>query len=657
MLIYNIGNSAIRANQAALQTVANNIANADTAGYHRQRATLTESLPLRQGSLMLGTGVKVQGITRVVDSAADRAITLNQSLLSRAQVQLESLQSIERLLNPNAGSLQAVVTQFFDDAERLAGAPTESSLQSAFIGTAQNVAHQITSLNQNLDHLQKETGSQIRETVSRINSLVQNISKIETQIKTVKATGATSPSLEDQRDLWVTELGSLVDLSPASLSQEDSPLIAAGGWLVVVEGAAPLTVKERIDGTFDVFVGNSTTPIQPVSGKLAGLLETSQQMVPATRAVLQEWTSVFLSGVNSVQATGLGLNGPTSRMTTFLGAVNTNVPLSASGSLLPLGPGGLTISVTNADTGEIETTTIAISPDSDSLQDIVTRLNNVPNFRANLSSTGQLILAAEPGYLFDFAGRPGSSIDTTGFSGTAVPHVLGNYYGSANASWTVTAVGSGQIGATAGLKLLVRDNATGQTVQELNVGPGYQVGQPIEIENGVFLTLSHGTLVAGDEFTLNAVSDPDSAGFLAAFGIGGLFQTTDLRNLQVNSDIVADPTRIAIGRTGNLSDTSQLNQLVILRDARILGNGTETLEGRLATITSNIGVDVNQQTSVVNQLKSQHQQLRDRQDSISGVDPNEELLSMLQFQRSFQANARYLSSVNSVLDDLLGLLR
>ena len=50
------------------------------------------------------------------------------------------------------------------------------------------------------------------------------------------------------------------------------------------------------------------------------------------------------------------------------------------------------------------------------------------------------------------------------------------------------------------------------------------------------------------------------------------------------------------------------------------------------------------------------QQLQAQQQSIAGVDPNEELIQMLNFQRSFQAAARYLSAVNDTLNDLFQTL-
>ncbi|SFI36318.1 flagellar hook-associated protein FlgK [Planctomicrobium piriforme] len=657
MLIYNIGTSAIRANQLALQTISNNIANADTDGYHRQRVDLTQSAPVRMGQWVLGTGVQIQGISRVVDSAADQALTLNMSQSADAQAQLSALQSVEGLLTPSSGSLQNAVSAFFDKVENLAASPTNTTQRREVLAAAQSVAQQITSFNSSLDDVQQQIASQIRDAVGQVNSLVKQIAGMDQQLRTVQASGTTAPTLSDQRDQLVQQLAQLVDVNPASLSDPDSALVAAGGWMVVGQNSPAMTVKSNSDGTLQLGVGENPSAVQPASGKLAGLLSAYQQIVPATRATLQEWTSAFVSTVNSLQATGLGTAGPVSSMTGSAGTTDPSLPLAQSSALFPISSGQLSISVTNAATGQRETTQIPINPATDSLQTVLDRLNTVGHVRASLSSSGQLVIAAEAGYGIDFAGRTSSQVDTTSVSGTSVPTVSGTYNGNANARWTVTADSGGQIGSTSGLKLKVTDSATGAVVKELDVGAGYQAGQPIEIADGLSIKLSSGTLVAGDTFNVDAVSDPDSAGFLSAFSLGGLFQTSDLKSVTVSSQLLQNPGLLATGRTGDGGDASQLNRLLSLRETKLLENGSETLEERLAAITSDVGVDVNSRQSVVDQLQSQYQQLRDQQDATSGVDPNEELLAMLQFQRSFQANARFLSSINSTLDDLLGMLR
>lgn len=657
MSLYNIGNSAIRANQLALQTIANNIANADTEGYHRQRVSLAESVPYQYGSLLMGTGVTVQGISRVVDSATEQAIALNLSSSGRAQVQLETLQALEGILTPGNSSLQSAVTDYFNKIELLASTPNNSTRQQEVIAAAQNVAFQLNTVQSQMGQLQSQLTGKIIDAVGQVNTLVEQIGTIEKQIQTAHASGRSAPTLEDQRDNLVKELGKLVDLSPASLSHPDSQILAAGGWLVVGQDSPKLAVQQSADGTVQIVYGASKTPIQPVSGELAGLLESQQQIVPEVRAELEAWTRAFISGVNKLQATGLGAAGPQTLVSSTIGNVDPDAPLAQANTLFPISNGLLAVSVTNQSTGKHETLTIAIDPSTDSLRSIVSQLDALPHLRATLNSTGQLTISSEAGYAFDFAGRPSSTTNTALITGTTVPTVNGVYSGSKNTQLVVTAQSSGQIGVTSPLTLSVTDSVTGQVIRQIDVGAGYAADQPVEIADGLFIRFSTGTMNAGDTFTIDAISDSDSSGFLTGMGIGGVFQTTDLRSLTVNPDLLSNSTKLAIGRTGNPADVSQLNRLIAFREKQSLNHQTETVEDHLASLTANIGVSVNLQQAVTGQLDSQYQQLRNRQDSVSGVDPNEELLSMLQFQRAFQANARYLSSVNAALDDLLGLLR
>jgi flagellar hook-associated protein 1 FlgK len=174
-----------------------------------------------------------------------------------------------------------------------------------------------------------------------------------------------------------------------------------------------------------------------------------------------------------------------------------------------------------------------------------------------------------------------------------IPTIVGIFNGLANHNWVISAESSGQVGVTDGLRLRVTDADTGQLITTLNVGSGYLPGQPITIADGLSIQLDPGTLVSGDSFSVQAIGDPDSSGILSALGIGGLFQTFDLRTITINKSISEDPTLLAASRTGGTGDASQLQRIIRFRDAGILSSGTETVEQRLASITSNSGLAVN----------------------------------------------------------------
>lgn len=655
MLVYNIGISAVQANQAALQAISNNIANANTEGYHRQQVRLSQTNPIVRNNLHFGTGVQVASIHRAVNASADNALVLNLSQSADSQARLEAMRVIEGLLTPATGSLADAVSTYFNNVEKLATNPSDNTFRSQVIYSAEAVARQITSLHAGLDQLKQEQANLVHESVSKINQLTSEIATLNQKIKVSQVQGLEPNAILDQRDQLVQELGKLIDISPGSLLNGEGTLVAAGGWLVVGELPQKLSVERGPEGALQIMVG-SRGPVQPVSGGLAGHLAVHNDVIPDVRDSIMSWTSAFVSGVNAAQATGLGLQGPLPYAHALNSVLNTSAPLSQAGTLFPVGEGSLFLSVTNSATGERTTHEVAVNPTVDSLQDIVSRLNGLANVNASISAGGHLQITAAHGFLIDFAGRPDTSVDLSGVTGTAVPTIVGIYNGTANHNWTITAESSGQVGVTDGLRLRVTDADTGQLVTMLNVGNGYLPGQPIQIADGLSIQLNPGTFAAGDSFSVQAIGDPDSSGILSALGIGGLFQTFDLRNITVNKAISDDPTLLAASRSGSTGDARQLQRIIQFRDAGILSAGTETVEQRLASITSNSGLAVNSFETQLSQLQSQYDQIRNQQDAVSGVDPNEELLAMLQYQRAFQANARFISTINSALDELLGIL-
>lgn len=656
MLVYNIGISAVQANQAALQTISNNIANANTPGYHRQQVNLAQTRPILQNYLQFGTGVTVSSIQRVVNSAADSALTLNLSQSSNAQARLDAVRAIEGLFTPASGSLTDTVNQFFNKVEALSSRPADGTMQQEVISAARNVAQQISTLNSNLDQLQQQQASLIRETVDKVNLLTSQIAQLNRQIQVQQAGGVEPNTLLDQRDQLVQDLGQLVDISPGSFTSQDGVIVAAGGWLVVTEQPQKLSVVQSANGALQIQIGERG-PVEPAGGKLAGLLAAHNEVIPEIQDSLQTWTSAFVSGVNSIQATGLSNSGPAPALNGFNSISPTNVPLSQAQTLLPIQSGSLFLSVTNSSTGVRETHEIKIDPAQDSLQGVIARINTIGNVSASVTSSGQVRLSGNAGYAIDFAGRPDSNVDTSHITGSVVPAVTGTFNGNQNADWTVAADSSGQVGVTSNLKLRVTNSATGEIVAVINVGDGYVAGLPIEIAGGLSLQLPAGTLNAGDSFQVKAISDPDTSGFLTAAGIGGLFQTTDFRSVSVSGNLLSNPALLATGRTELAGDASQLIRVNQFRSVSLFASGTETIEARLASMTSNTGSSVNSFQTQLDQLQSQYEQIRNQQDSVSGVDPNEELMAMLQFQRAFQANAKFLSTINASLDDLLGILR
>ena len=71
---FGIGISGLNAAQRAFDIIGNNIANAATDGYHRQRLDLTPAYMSEVGSVLLGGGVDIAGVTRLIHGYVQKEI-------------------------------------------------------------------------------------------------------------------------------------------------------------------------------------------------------------------------------------------------------------------------------------------------------------------------------------------------------------------------------------------------------------------------------------------------------------------------------------------------------------------------------------------------------------------------------------------------------
>ncbi|MFI5179431.1 MAG: flagellar hook-associated protein FlgK [Vicinamibacterales bacterium] len=125
--------------------------------------------------------------------------------------------------------------------------------------------------------------------------------------------------------------------------------------------------------------------------------------------------------------------------------------------------------------------------------------------------------------------------------------------------------------------------------------------------------------------------------------------------IAVNPALAADSSLVAASQTGTSGDNQTAKALAALADAPVAGGGTATFTQAWSQLVYKIGSDA--QTAQSNQenhqtILSAVQRLRD---SVSGVSLDDEATSLMTFQRGYQANAKYFSTVNTVLDVLFGM--
>jgi flagellar hook-associated protein FlgK len=651
-----IGLSAIAAQQQALDVFGENIANADTPGFHRQSPQFTERPPLLRGNLQLGTGVDVASVQRLRSILIENSITTNTFESGNTTAQLDILNQVQTSLTPGQGSLDQLLSSFFDQLSQLSAQPDDSTQRQIFLDSATALTGKLNSISQDFSTLGENIDQTISQTVSQVNTLASQIADLNGQIQQVELRGINANDLRDQRDNLISQLAGLVDVRVVEQPSGVDTVTGGGAPLAVGTQAGSLSFSKDSSGNAIVTSTGSTTPLTLSGGKLAGLLQVRNEILPEISNRLEQFTRALVTSVDEIQATGLGSTGPSTLAVGTRAVSNANVLLSQANLAFPPTSGSLFISVTDQSTGNRTLNEVQINPATQSLADVAASISAISHIQAVVDpQTQTLRILAQPGFAFDFAGRIATAPTTSAITGTTTAQLGGNYTGTTNDTLTYQVVGTGTVGVTPNLTLQVKNSASA-VIASLNIGQGYEPGSTLQVGNGITLQLSSGTANAGDQFTTRVVGQPDSAGILTALGLNSFFTGRDAGSVAVSSSLLNNPQQLAGSRTGQPGDASNFQRITNLQDALLLGNGTQTLGQFYAAMVGDVGTRVqslNQQQSA-QQLIGQN--LQARQQAISGVDPNEELVHILESQRAFQMAAKYISTVNATVDQLLSII-
>ena len=304
-------------------------------------------------------------------------------------------------------------------------------------------------------------------------------------------------------------------------------------------------------------------------------------------------------------------------------------------------------------------------------EEIAQVINADPNALANgmvASAVGDdlVLQSVGSGSTEGFTVTGGSALAALGWSpGTAVTghdtsvdaRFSGTYTGTANDSLTFRPNMDGTIGNTPGLRIGVFD-ASGQKVADIDVGQGYTPGTEIDVLHGVQVSFGLGPVSAADNdvMRLDLVTDADTADVLPALGINSLLTGTDAATMGVRADLELNPNLLATSYTGAPGDNGTLLRLLNLNESGIGGLGNLTLDESFAEISGSVAQDLSSTNSALDAEQFLLDSLEARRDQISGVNVDEELVSLIEFEQAFAAASQYIRVISDLNQELLGII-
>lgn len=651
---FGIGISGLNAAQTGFDIIGNNIANAATEGYHRQRLNLTPSYTSQVGSLILGGGVDIAGITRMIDDFLQQEIFRQQSTLEQLSQEADTLRTVESSFGElsDGSALSTALDDFFNALQDLSAHPAETIWQNQAVSSAQTLAAKFRTLGQFLTTLETQISLQAENVIDQVNVLTSKIAELNGEIERQEITGGQAYNLRDQRDQCVSELSKLVSVQTESREYGVADVSIGGIPVVIGTSAFELDVGINEDLRLGISVaGDSNYQMDIRGGRLGALLSLKNDLIAGIHQDLDKLAGAIIQQMNQCHAQGIGTEGSFTELTGF-SLVSENLTDFDP----PVSDGSIYIRLTNTSTGEVTRSEVPIDASTDSLTSIAAAIAAITGLTASVYDS-RLHIQAESNYTFDFLPCVLPAPVNSDFAGAASPpavSVSGTYAGTENQTFTFTVAGTGSIGN--GTLEIIVTNGDGDTATALNVGAGYAAGDKLDIGNGIEITLGTGDVADGNTFTVDAFADTDTSGLLAAAGINAFFSGSDASSIAVFPEISAEPARIATASNEDAADNNNVLKMVALKDRAIDGLDSLTPGEYYRRLITDIAQQVSVKQTSQENAQALVLNLTNQQSETSGVNINDEAAQLLIFEQMFKAMAKYLSTLQSSLSTVMEII-
>ena len=613
-----IGKRGLGAHNQALVTTGHNLTNASTEGYSRQRVELGAMEPIYAPELnreetpgQIGQGVTVLRVERIKDELLEGRIDAESGLEGYWGAKDKYLLQLEQIHNePSDSSVRTMMDKFWDSWQELSLRPSDTAAREAVLSRGEALAESMRDRHRRLSDFRSMVDGDVRGTVTQVNELAKEIAGLDVEIQKSKAIGDSPNDLMDRRDLLVEKLGHLV---PISVDQRDADeyMVHTEG-LVLVQGGIARGFDMRApdaDGFSSPAWKDTGLPADFKGGQLGALLELRDGDAKGEMRTLDTMALTFTDLVNETHRAAYGANGKTGldffKEWPFINNVAGNYDRSGGGKYdstylyRMTGANALTAQEQIGLAGRIRissasgTTEIPYNP-TDTVADLVLRINHADaEVTARLTRDGKLELRATTAEKKEDPDFVVRHVEDSG-------QFLVGYAGLLKAPGAAGAYDWGHADAAASLRTEGVDYAVAPIAHPagwLEVAP--------EIKSDI------GSIAAG--FGANGKSAEANDGS-AALAIAGLrTQSVMVGSLRTFDDHFAE----AVARVGLAGERAQT------------ASATHDRIGK---------------------------ELRDLRASVSGVNMDEELANMIKFQHGYDAAAKFITRVDSMLDTIINRL-
>lgn len=398
---FNIATGALDANQAAINIIANNTANANTPGYTNELPQWQENDPVTINGTSYGQGVTMSG------AESQRDLILEQRIQQQTQLQYDTdarqtaLTSIENIFSgatstSSSGSLDIgnSISGFFSALSQLQSDPADSSLRQSVLSAANTLASSFQAASSQLTQEQSSLDQQSSTLVAQVNSLTKAIAQLNASI----AQNGDSNQLEDQRQYDIQQLSQLIGIHQTTTEDNGLTITTSNGALLVAKGQSfslSTSMSGGVTQISDSQGNNITASLAGAGGQLGGILTVRDQDIPQMQSALDTLAFDLGTAINAQNAEGADANGNP-------GGAIFNLPSSATGA-------AASISVAITDPSQIAAASSGSGSSNDGNLEIMLQLQNQGIISGSTASA----------YYSSFVSTLGSLVSAVSSSNTA----------------------------------------------------------------------------------------------------------------------------------------------------------------------------------------------------------------------------------------------
>lgn len=615
-----IGYSGLSTAQVGINTTGHNIANAETEGYTRQRVIASAATPISMVPGNVGNGVEVQDIKRVFDNFVFDRYSAVSSQKEYSDYEMQTLEELSSYFPEIDGvGIKADLAAYYDMWQTFADNPDNDAIKIALAKQTETLTAHITETQGQIINLQQQVNEQLKLNVDQVNEIAAQIAELNQSIDTAESGDMYEASdLRDKRNMLERDLSRIIGATvnqgqlSANIQIDSNANTKTGSYSVLVNG-------------FNIVDGHSFHPLKvDVSDSEYGFYNVSYEQQDGTLIPLEEEINggkigaiLDLRGRSIDTTTGMPTNGVLQTTITSLDAFATGL-IEGTNNLYA-----------QSNTTSMSSNILEIDPND-----------------AILSSNMNINEGAFDVVIYDIDGNEVAKRTININIGTTIAGGAGT--NSLEAQLTQNTDDNGDLSADNDVDDYIQFNyqpsATGEARLELNIDPaskaqGYTFSIVDKLENSDFASGSN---------------------FAGAVGLHRFLDGNNARDIKLNSEFVNNPTTLRAGYSTASGDNRVALDMVQQQfenyDFKV---GSETYNtsvyGMFDVTATYVGITTNSAISRNETINTQFNATELEYNSITKVSVDEEMTNLIKYQTSYGAAAKVITTVDQMMQTLLGI--